>query len=221
VTGVRSRSDAAGLLEGHLAGADGHDRVALLDQPVEVQRGAADGSVVLDLAVERLLAPQRAVAVEHPHDVVGEAGQDRLVVGAPEALDVRLHDRLVRWQAPAPLPVVRRTHTGCAARPPEMVPSGQDATLAWCGTSPGIAVPSTASGGGGSSSVSVVWWGGGQPPIGVATQPPAALVDRAVMGAAQQGQVGQVGGAAIQPVAQVVGLVTPGVVEERDIPLMW
>jgi hypothetical protein len=103
VTGVRSRSDAAGLLEGHLAGADGHDRVALLDQPVEVQRGAADSGVVLDLAVERLLAPQRAVAVQHPHDVVGEAGQDRLVVGAPEALDVRLHDRLVRCQAPAPL----------------------------------------------------------------------------------------------------------------------
>jgi hypothetical protein len=41
------------------------------------------------------------------------------------------------------------------------------------------------------------------------------------MGAAQQGQVAKVGGAAIQPVAQVVGLVTPGVVEERDIPLMW
>jgi hypothetical protein len=64
-------------------------------------------------------------------------------------------------------------------------------------------------------------WRSGEVAVGASLQPPAALVDRAVMGAAQQGQVGQVGGAAIQPVAQVVGLVTPGVVEERDIPLMW
>jgi hypothetical protein len=53
---------------------------------LEVRRGAADGGVVLDLAVERLLAPQRPVAVQHPHDVIGQAGQDRLVVAALEAL---------------------------------------------------------------------------------------------------------------------------------------
>jgi hypothetical protein len=49
----------------------------------------------------------------------------------------------------------------------------------------------------------------------------AAFVDGAVVGAAQQHQVAQVGGAAMQPVPQMVGLVTPGVVEEWDIPLMW
>jgi hypothetical protein len=42
-----------------------------------------------------------------------------------------------------------------------------------------------------------------------------------MMGPAQQRQVGKIGRAAVRPVAQVMGLVTPGVVEERDIPLMW
>ena len=51
--------------------------------------------------------------------------------------------------------------------------------------------------------------GGGQPTVGLALQPPAALVHGAMMGPAQQGQVGQVGGAAVQPVPQMVGL-TPG-----------
>jgi hypothetical protein len=64
-------------------------------------------------------------------------------------------------------------------------------------------------------------WGGGQPAVGAAGQPPAALMDRAVVGPAHQGQVSEVGGAAMQPVPQMMGLVTPGVVEERDIPLMW
>jgi hypothetical protein len=38
-----------------------------------------------------------------------------------------------------------------------------------------------------------VWslgWGGGEVAVGVSLQPPAALVDRAVVGPAQQGQVG-------------------------------
>jgi hypothetical protein len=52
-------------------------------------------------------------------------------------------------------------------------------------------------------------WGGGQPPVGRAGELPAALVDRPVVGPAQQGQVGKVGGAAVQPVAQVVGF-APG-----------
>jgi hypothetical protein len=82
---------------------DGDDGVALLDQPVEVQRGAADGDVGLDLALEGCLALQRAVAVQHPFDVVGQAGQDRLVVAAPEALDVRRYDPPVRCHGLAPL----------------------------------------------------------------------------------------------------------------------
>ena len=51
--------------------------------------------------------------------------------------------------------------------------------------------------------------GGGQPAVRAAGEPPAALVDGSVVGSAQQGQVGQVGGAAMDPVAQVVGL-APG-----------
>jgi hypothetical protein len=58
--------------------------------------------------------------------------------------------------------------------------------------------------------MSPIRWGGGEPAVGlVAGQPPAALVDRPVMGPAQQGQVGEVGGAAVQPVAQMVGF-APG-----------
>jgi hypothetical protein len=46
-------------------------------------------------------------------------------------------------------------------------------------------------------------------PSGVTVQPPAALVDRMMVPAAQQHQVGQVGGAAVQPMLKVVG-VAPG-----------
>jgi len=52
----------------------------------------------------------------------------------------------------------------------------------------------------------LVGWGGGEAPIGVAGQPPAALTDRPVMGPAEEDEVGQVGGAAVQPVAQMMGL---------------
>jgi hypothetical protein len=47
--------------------------VVLFDQLIEVQGRAADGGVVLDLAVERVFALQRAVAVDHPDDVIGQA----------------------------------------------------------------------------------------------------------------------------------------------------
>ena len=52
-------------------------------------------------------------------------------------------------------------------------------------------------------------WAGGQAPIGPADAPPAALMDRPMVRPAQQGQVLEVGGAAIQPVPQMMGL-TPG-----------
>jgi hypothetical protein len=50
--------------------------------------------------------------------------------------------------------------------------------------------------------------GGGEVAIGPAGQPPAALLDRP-MGPADQGQVGQIGGAAVQPVDQMMAL-APG-----------
>ena len=49
-------------------------------------------------------------------------------------------------------------------------------------------------------------WGGDQAAVGVAGQPPAALMDRPMMGPTHQGQVGQVGRAAMQPVPQMMGL---------------
>jgi len=57
--------------------------------------------------------------------------------------------------------------------------------------------------------VSSVGWGGGEGPVGLAVQPPAALMHRMMMPAAHQHQVPQIGGAAVEPVAQVVG-VAPG-----------
>jgi hypothetical protein len=63
--------------------------------------------------------------------------------------------------------------------------------------------------GSGRGAVSSVGWGGGEGAVGGAGEWPAALVDRPMVGPAQQGQVGQVGRAAVQPVAQVVGL-APG-----------
>ena len=52
-------------------------------------------------------------------------------------------------------------------------------------------------------------WGGDQPAIGTALQPPAALMHGPVMRPAEQSQIRQVGGAAMEPVAQMMGL-TPG-----------
>src|SRR5829696_7174975 len=54
-----------------------------------------------------------------------------------------------------------------------------------------------------------VWWGGGEAPVGSAGELPAVVVDGPMMGSADQGQVGQVGGAAVQPVPDMVGF-APG-----------
>jgi hypothetical protein len=52
-------------------------------------------------------------------------------------------------------------------------------------------------------------WGGAEAAVGAAGELPAALVDRPVMRSAQQGQVGQVGRATLDPVHQVVAF-APG-----------
>ena len=59
------------------------------------------------------------------------------------------------------------------------------------------------------SPVAWVGWAGGQAAVRVTGQPPAALVDRPVMGPAQQGQVLEVGGAAMEPMSEMVGF-APG-----------
>jgi hypothetical protein len=86
---------------------------------------------------------------------------------------------------------------------------------------PGRAVASSGRGGmspvGWGMSAGPMRWGGGEPPIGAAGQLPAALMDRPVVLAAQRGQVGQVGGAALLPGHQVVALAPgqgPGTVRE-------
>ena len=77
---------------------------------------------------------------------------------------------------------------------------------------PSIAPVVAGSGGG---RLSAVGWGlsmgsgGGEAAVGAAGQPPAALMDRPMMGPAQEREVGQVGGAALQPGDQVVAL-APG-----------
>src|SRR5687767_14813843 len=62
---------------------------------------------------------------------------------------------------------------------------------------------------GGMRGVASVGWGGGEVAVGAAGQLPAALVDRPVVGPADQGQVGQVGGAAVQPVQEMMAF-APG-----------
>jgi hypothetical protein len=59
------------------------------------------------------------------------------------------------------------------------------------------------SGGGGGALGSSMRWGGGEAAVGVAVKSPAALMDRPVVGPAHQGQIGQVGGAAVQPMAEM------------------
>ena len=54
-----------------------------------------------------------------------------------------------------------------------------------------------------------VGWGGGQPPISLAGQLPAPLMDRPMMRPAHQRQVGQISRATMHPVAQMMRL-TPG-----------
>ena len=72
-----------------------------------------------------------------------------------------------------------------------------------------VGVTSAGSSRGVMSSTLSVGWGGREVAVAAALQPPAAFVNGAMMSPAQQGQVGQVGGATVQPVNQVVGL-TPG-----------
>ena len=50
---------------------------------------------------------------------------------------------------------------------------------------------------------------GGQAAVGAAGESPAALMHRPMMGPTDQGQVIEVGGAALEPVAQMMGLI-PG-----------
>src|SRR5687768_9553182 len=49
-----------------LTGANGHDHLPLLDELVDRQLGRTGERRIRDLAVERLLARQARVAVEHP-----------------------------------------------------------------------------------------------------------------------------------------------------------
>jgi hypothetical protein len=81
----------------------------------------------------------------------------------------------------------------------------------WAGAARAVdgAALSVGSGGGGVSSVGSLGWGGGQAPVGGAGGVPAAVMDGPMVRSAQEQQVGQVGGAAIQPVPQMMSL-TPG-----------
>ena len=88
-----------------------------------------------------------------------------------------------------------------------------------------VAVLPDGSGGGGMSSVVPlvpVGWDSGQPPISLAGQLPAPLMNRPMMRPAQQGQVGQIGRATMQPVPQMMGLAPgqrPGAAGEHTAPV--
>jgi hypothetical protein len=69
--------------------------------------------------------------------------------------------------------------------------------------------PTAALGGSGGGAVSSMWWGGGEAPVRPALESPAALMDRPVMGSAEQGEVREVGRTAVQPVPEVMAL-APG-----------
>jgi hypothetical protein len=65
------------------------------------------------------------------------------------------------------------------------------------------------SGGGGCPLGSSMRWAGGQPTVRARGQPPPALMHRPMVSPAQQRQIRQIGGAAVQPVPEMVGL-APG-----------
>src|SRR5215204_4998241 len=70
-------------------------------------------------------------------------------------------------------------------------------------------VPSHPRGGSDQSRGSSIRWSRSEAAVGSAGELPAAVVDGPMMGPADQGQVVQVGGAAIQPMPHMMGL-TPG-----------
>jgi hypothetical protein len=57
--------------------------------------------------------------------------------------------------------------------------------------------------------MSSVGRGGGHPTISLADQPPTPLMDRPMMGPAQQGQISQIGRTTVEPVPKMMSL-TPG-----------
>jgi hypothetical protein len=98
--------------------------------------------------------------------------------------------RAIAWRGGSAVraPSGRLARWAAVGRPPRPAGSGEG------GMSPG-------------GRMSPMRWGGGPLAVGISGQLPAALMDGAVVGSAQQGEVVQVGGAAMDPVVQVVGIV--------------
>lgn len=77
-------------LEGALASPRDHDDIAVFEDLVLGEHRAAGECLVLDLAVEGLLAFEVPEPGEIPDDIVGQAGEDLLVIAAPEPVHVSL-----------------------------------------------------------------------------------------------------------------------------------
>jgi hypothetical protein len=144
--------------------------------------------------------------------------QAELVLGPVEAAPTVGLVEAARGHPPSPAgepaPAASRPPGASAAwpRPPPRSPGSPAAPAGVAGSptrSPELPAGPPAADGSGRNGSSSVRRGGGELAVGVAVQPPAALVHGTVMGAAQQHEVGEVGRAAVQPVAQVV-CVTPG-----------
>src|SRR5687767_11723144 len=87
--------------------------IVFLHHPGNGDGRAADECIVLDLLVERVLSGQMKSARHVPLDVVGQTGQDLLVVGSVEAVNVFLYHHLVLGHAASPV----ATPTRCTPAP--------------------------------------------------------------------------------------------------------
>jgi hypothetical protein len=77
---------APATLVGNAAAARRNDALTLFDQAIDRDRGIPLESVSLDLSVKGILAMERLMTMQPPHDVIGQARQDLRVVAATNPL---------------------------------------------------------------------------------------------------------------------------------------
>src|SRR5690606_35613834 len=105
------------LAMGSPARAGHDDDVPRVDRPLDEQLRTALEGGILDLLVELGLAARAAQSMDVPDDILGEAAEDRLVVAAPEAVEVAVdesfagvHDVLpLLSRSSSPITVARRS----------------------------------------------------------------------------------------------------------------
>jgi hypothetical protein len=86
-------------LAGCRAVADRNNGSSFLDQAVDGKCRASLEILVRDLGIERVLAFEVPVARQVPNDIVGEAGEDHVMVAPPEPLEIAFDNLLERRHA--------------------------------------------------------------------------------------------------------------------------